>query len=117
MGKMKETHTKSKHAPKPSTAMTTKADANDRERTMAAIKAMQARGFQEIAEDNSCGTLEETGLVDKADLEGVPFVIVSVERRDGDFGTYVSVTAILESNEVVVFNDGSTGIMAQLEGY
>ena len=61
-------------------------------------------------------------LVDKATLVGKPFIIYSFTLRDGDFGRpYVSVNAVLEGSSPgapvsrVVFNDGSTGIAAQLK--
>lgn len=55
-------------------------------------------------------------------LIGLPFVIVSIASRDGDFGEYLSLQCVLhhaivvdstETNRVVI-NDGSTGIMRQL---
>ena len=61
-------------------------------------------------------------LIDKAELVGKPFVIFSFTLRDGDFGRpYVSVNAVLEGATPgapvsrVVFNDGSTGVAAQLK--
>lgn len=55
-------------------------------------------------------------------LVGVPFVIVDIKRRDGDYGEYLSLQCrlrnalIIDSTETdrVVINDGSTGIMQQL---
>lgn len=117
MGKVKDSMMKSKgSAAKTGGIVKRGSDGGLRERRQAAIQAMAQRGFDAIATGANTIQLEESGLVDKADLEGVPFAVVDVQVRDGDFGPYVSVTAILKTNEVVIFNDGSTGIARQLEG-
>jgi len=55
-------------------------------------------------------------VVDKAKLVGVPFLILewrfnSSELNDDGF---VSVAAVTKHNDKVIFNDGSSGVLAQL---
>jgi len=51
---------------------------------------------------------------DKADLIKTAFLIGKITFRKGDFGPYVTVTAVDRMNSEFVFNDGSTGIYRQL---
>jgi len=68
------------------------------------------------------GTYEDDyPLVDEADLIGVPFVIVGVQLNDTDLnvtGVYVNVRCRYlggeQAGEKFSFNDGSTGVYAQL---
>lgn len=53
-------------------------------------------------------------LVQKDDLVGKPFFIYDWQFSVGDLGQYVTVRAVLPSDEKVVFSDGSTGICRQL---
>jgi hypothetical protein len=58
----------------------------------------------------------EPGVAKKELLEGVPFVIISTTYRPGANGDYVSVKCLLESGDVLIINDGGTGICEQLRG-
>lgn len=55
-------------------------------------------------------------LVEKATLIGVPFVIIEANFHEGSYGDaeFVSVEAMTQDEKKVVFNDGSTGVMAQI---
>lgn len=60
-------------------------------------------------------------LVDKDKLIGVPFIVIdfttrvgSYRRDDGELGDYISVTIKTKDNDLLVFNDGGTGIAGQL---
>lgn len=55
-------------------------------------------------------------VVDKDELRGVPFMIVDMHFSQGDYGEFVSVCAITKNQDKVVFNDGSTGVYAQIKG-
>jgi hypothetical protein len=61
-------------------------------------------------------------VVDKATLVGVPFLVIEWRFNTGSYGgsedadgVFVSVTAVTKANDKVIFNDGSTGICAQLQ--
>lgn len=55
-------------------------------------------------------------IEDKKTLIDVPFIILSYKFHPGDYGgEFVSVSAITDQNKKIVFNDGSTGIRAQLQ--
>lgn len=57
-------------------------------------------------------------LKDKARLCGEPFVILGFRFNHGSFGKhFVTVAAVTEHNDKVIFNDGSTGIRDQLAEY
>lgn len=60
-------------------------------------------------------------ITDLKPFIGVPVVLLEWTFRDGDFGTYVSIrfVARTQGGGVVkgIYNDGSTGIMAQLHKY
>jgi hypothetical protein len=60
-------------------------------------------------------------ITDLKPFINVPVVILEWTFRDGDFGTYVSLrfVARMQGGGVVkgIYNDGSTGIMAQLQKY
>lgn len=55
-------------------------------------------------------------VVDKATLVGVPFLAIEWRFNEGDYGDegFVSVQAITKNDDKVIFNDGSTGVCAQL---
>lgn len=54
-------------------------------------------------------------LVEKESLVGIPHVIVQWRFNAGEYGEeFVSVEAITKNNDKVIYNDGSTGIYAQL---
>lgn len=126
MSKMKPTSTKEEKRgkreeatePRRSTALAT-GDKGARQARDAAIallagKIASSGAYDEVADQSD--QFEEAGLIDKESLEKVPFLLVGVDRREGDFGPYVSCTCILRSGEVVVFNDGGVGILTSLEG-
>lgn len=110
----------SKRAP-----MTRRGDADESMNAREQIAAHAHKGFKEHVAGVEAGEslkLEGTALVDKADLEGVPFVILGLSIRKGEFkdkqgnvSLYASVTCQLEDDSVVVFNDGGTGILPELE--
>lgn len=54
-------------------------------------------------------------VVKKDVLIGVPFAIVDVREYEGKFGPAVAVCVITQDDRKLVFNDGSTGVMAQLK--
>ena len=62
-------------------------------------------------------------IVEKEKLVGVPFTIVDCHFYTGKFGDAVAVTALLDSplstvghdGRHIVFNDGSTGVLQQVE--
>ena len=53
-------------------------------------------------------------VVEKEQLVGVEMILLEWRFNTGDFGPFVSVTAMTKDNRKLVFNDGSTGIYAQL---
>lgn len=53
-------------------------------------------------------------VVDKDNLKGVPLMILEWRFNNGDFGEFVSATAVAKDGRKVIINDGSTGIAAQL---
>lgn len=57
-------------------------------------------------------------VTDKADLVGVPFVIADIRAYEGKFGDAIAVMALVKGEDDkpqrVVFNDGSSGVMAQV---
>jgi hypothetical protein len=52
--------------------------------------------------------------VEKNTLVGKPFAIHEFTIRGGDYGEFVTVFAVTEDGQRIVFSDGSTGIAAQL---
>jgi hypothetical protein len=80
--------------------------------------AMVADTFGEIKDAS-----EELGdgfslVEDKSTLVGKPMILMEWAFRDGDFGTFVSVRAMVKepngAPRKVIFNDGSTGIAEDL---
>jgi len=118
MSKVERSRMTSKPATK-TTAMTRGGGA-DRERTQAAIQMLVNKGFDAAVNSQHTTTLEESGNVvqDKDLLIGVPMLIVETRFTiSKQFGSpFVSVTAMLKTGEVIIFNDGSTGICKQLDG-
>lgn len=55
------------------------------------------------------------GKDEKGRLAGVPFIIQDWTMNEGDFGSFVSLTILTQSNERLILNDGSTGIAKQME--
>jgi hypothetical protein len=55
-------------------------------------------------------------VVDKETLVDKPFVITDVRHYDGEYGPTIAIMAITEDNDLVVINDGSTGIYQQVVG-
>lgn len=58
--------------------------------------------------------LDDTDVVSKEELVGIPFIITEWEAKTGELGTYVVIRAVTQSNNRIVFADGSTGIKDQL---
>lgn len=56
-------------------------------------------------------------VADKATLVKVPMLILGYRFHDGDGGSFVTVFAVTEDDRKVIFNDGGTGIYAQLQRY
>lgn len=110
MGKMKETGTKSK-----GNRGLAKNDDDARSRREALMAEYAERGYAAVS-GVAQGEIQETPIVDQADLEGVPFVIINKDQRDGDFGTFLVITCLKEDGEVVIFTDGGVGIKGQLDG-
>lgn len=54
-------------------------------------------------------------LDDKAELIGVPFMIVKFWFSEGEMGTYVTMKVLTKDNRKFTVVDGSTGVCAQLE--
>lgn len=55
-------------------------------------------------------------VIDKSKLLGVPLLILQWRFNEGDYdGDFVSVEAVTKHGDKVVFNDGSSGIRAQLQ--
>jgi len=54
-------------------------------------------------------------VVKKDALIGIPMILVEWRFSVGDYGNFVSVAAVTKHGDKVIFNDGSTGIRAQLE--
>lgn len=54
---------------------------------------------------------------DKRSLLGVPFLIGKVTFNRGDYGAFVSLTAVDAENNEFVMNDGSTGVYRQVVSY
>lgn len=54
-------------------------------------------------------------LTDKDQIIGAEMLLVQWRFSEGDFGPFVSVTALTRDGRRVIFNDGSTGIYAQLK--
>lgn len=55
-----------------------------------------------------------TLITDKAPLINNPFIIISTNFNEGDFGEFVSIAAVTKDHKKYIFNDGSTGVRNQL---
>lgn len=79
-----------------------------------ALKVIESNniGFVDISEDNNEDGFEL--VKEKDDLIGVPMTVLGWRTSNGDFGEFVSVRAITEDDRKIVFNDGSSGVMATL---
>lgn len=87
----------------------------------AEIADIMAMNFDDLATQStpSNQVFAKPEMVEKDDLVGQPIIILSWAFNDGDYGRgkFVSVTCMTKANELVLFNDGSTGIFDQLEQY
>ena len=54
---------------------------------------------------------------DKGTLCGIPMVFLQWRFNEGDMGTFVSIEAVTEDGRKVVINDGSTGILPQMQKF
>lgn len=52
----------------------------------------------------------------KDSLIGEPFIITNIRVNVGNFGPFVTLTAVTKDDRSVIINDGSTGIAAQMLG-
>ncbi len=74
-----------------------------------ALRHFEAEGIVEFAGS-------PYNVVDKESLIGVPFLIVDYRfNEEGSYGRFVSVLAVTETDDRVVINDGSTGVMQQID--
>jgi hypothetical protein len=82
------------------------------------INVFQRRSFNDLTALPIDATEGRALVKDKADLEGVEHIITGVVLRTGasDAG-YVSVEATTANDADIVYNDSSTGILAQLSEY
>jgi hypothetical protein len=56
-------------------------------------------------------------VTDKATLVKVPMLIMGYRFQESDTAQFVTVFAVTEDDRKVIFNDGGTGIYAQLQKY
>lgn len=54
-------------------------------------------------------------LTEKDQLKGAEMLLLQWRFSEGDFGPFVSVAALTRDGRRVIFNDGSTGVYAQLQ--
>lgn len=52
---------------------------------------------------------------EKQRLVGVPFIILDWSFNEGDNGEFVSLRIVTKANEHLIVNDGSTGILRQMQ--
>lgn len=86
----------------------------------AEIADLMAMNFDDLATQStpSSQVFAKPEMVEKDDLVGQPIIILSWSFNDGDYSSqFVSVTCMNKANELILFNDGSSGICAQLEQY
>lgn len=81
--------------------------------TPAQALAFFASHHAPIDDDITDGVASLT-LVQKESLIAVPFLAVNWRFNDNETGTFVSVEFMSQAGERGVFNDGGTGVMAQL---
>lgn len=84
----------------------------------AAVQKLQAMGFDEAAASAQKIEVQGNVIQNKDLLCGVDFLIYDVKRKPSEEygGMMCIVSAMLRTKECVVFTDGSSGIMAELEG-
>lgn len=112
MSKMKDKAGQGNKNPK-STAMTVGGG-----NLQAAIEKLRAKGFEAAEETAERVEVQGNVIQNKDLLCGVDMLIVNVRRKASqEFGGMMCiVTAMLRSKDVIVFTDGSTGILDELEG-
>lgn len=124
---MAATKTKSKALSTKSKALTTKKEDFLQDLRVAAEKngkVLDELGFGDIlkrlSDDGEIIMASELGNgwavlnnKEKSRLVGVPMLILSSVINDGDFGQFVSLQ-VLTNTERLIINDGSTGIAAQI---
>lgn len=79
--------------------------------------AFAGKTFAELlAQAEQAGTkLREPDRVDDKDkLVGVPFVIVGVKMKNGDFGPYIQLQVVIPDGRVLLVSDGGAGFAKQL---
>ena len=87
--------------------------------TLASITSWKEAGAlldrMEVAPESASDYGTGFKVVDKATLVGVPFLILEWRFSQGDFGPFVSVSAVTKHDDKVIFNDGSSGVRQQLQ--
>ena len=75
--------------------------------------------FQDYIDSEAVTVVKGYTLVEKDSLVGVPFIVRVATFRPGSYGeaAYVSCECLTVDNNQVVFNDGSTGVRAQIIEY
>lgn len=92
-----------------------KADLNNIRNADEAYRLLQAQGVA-LADNDVDGIIQREIIDDKSKILGMPFVILSWDFHEGDFGDFVSALVIFPNDEkIYVLNDGSTGIFKQLQ--
>lgn len=82
----------------------------------AAIRALTDAGVELRHVSDEMG--DGFALVDdKEPLVGVPFVVLSSNLSDGDYGRMVTLRIITKDGRKLIMNDGSTGLCAQAQEY
>lgn len=56
-------------------------------------------------------------LVEKIDLTGERMVLLHWQFNEGDHGEFASIAAVTGSQKRIIFNDGSSGVYAQLREF
>jgi len=87
--------------------------------TLASIRTIEDAFDTLLGENVEVEDFDDYGpgfsVVDKSVLVGVPMLLLEWRFVAGDFDGFVSVAAVTQDGRKVIFNDGSTGIRAQLE--
>lgn len=82
-----------------------------------AYSALQAQGIEILTPDELVGIIGDGFVLieDKDKLLGRPMLILEWANYQGDHGPFVTVRAMTNDGERIIFNDGSTGIRSQLD--
>lgn len=69
--------------------------------------------FDDLLKD-SVEAESSSNVVKKDTLLGTPFIIRHIKVNEGQFGPFVTLTCQLKDNSIVIVNDGSSGVAAQM---